>query len=124
MFRQKFPVFLGKNIIRHGGDVHRCAQPFAQLQHQRRLAAADRAADANREGALIEVAIQRQFALVKMAGRIRVIVRVAVAAMRMEMEQQICFHKIINFGTSANTAGPARLARDPATAKFAPDRQA
>ena len=50
-------------------------RPQTKLQHQRRLAAAHRPAHADGEGALVEVAIQRQFAFVKMAGVIRVFVR-------------------------------------------------
>ena len=61
-------------------------QPFAQLQHQRRLAAAHRAADADGESAPVEVAVQRPFALVEMAGAVGVVVRVTVAVVRMEVK--------------------------------------
>jgi hypothetical protein len=50
------------------------------LQHQRRLAAAHRTTDTNRESALTEVAIQRKIAFVEMAGVIVVLVSVSMRA--------------------------------------------
>ena len=58
------------------------AQPPAQLQHQRGFAAADRAADADREGAPAEIAVERQVALVKMAGMIGMWMAIAVVWMK------------------------------------------
>ena len=65
---QKFAVFLRKNVIRDGGDIARFAKAFAQLQHQSCFSAADGPANAHGEGALIEIAIERAFAVVEMAG--------------------------------------------------------
>ena len=47
---------------------HAVAQRAAQREHQRGLAAADRAADADRERAAREVAASRRLALVEVAG--------------------------------------------------------
>jgi hypothetical protein len=67
-----------------------CAQVPAQSQQQRRLAAAHGSADADGEGALVEVAAQGLFALVKMAGVIKVFVGVIMA---MLVAVRMCSHK-------------------------------
>ena len=86
VLRQKFAVFLRENIIRHGGDASSFAQAFAKLQHQRRLAAAHRPPDTNGECPLIEIAIVREFAVMKMARIIRV--RMTISAVGMKMKEQ------------------------------------
>src|SRR6186713_2517923 len=58
--RQEFAVFLREDVVRDRGDVHPVAQLEAELKHQRSLAAAHRAADADRERAPREVAVERQ----------------------------------------------------------------
>jgi hypothetical protein len=79
MFGQELAVFPCKNVVRHRGDFEAFAQPPAQLQHQRGFPAAHRAADADRERTPVEIAIERQVALVKMTGFVGVPMRVPVA---------------------------------------------
>ena len=87
VFRQKLAVFLSENVVRHCRDVHFLTQPFAELKHQGGLPAADWPADANSEGAFLEIAVERQFAIVKMSGVIGMCVRVAVAVVRMKVKK-------------------------------------
>src|SRR5579859_6046583 len=83
MFRQKLAVFLGENVIGHGGNTHGFAEPPTKLQHQRGLATAHRAAHANRESPHVKVAVERAFAVVKMSGMISMLVYMSFAAMGM-----------------------------------------
>ena len=46
---EELAILPREDVVGHGGEVHAVAQPAAQLQHQRRLAAADRPADADGE---------------------------------------------------------------------------
>ncbi len=78
---EEFAIFFGENIVGDCGDAHGTAEAEAKLEHQGCFAAADRTADADGEGALAEIPVQGQGALVEMA---RVIgVGMAMAMMRM-----------------------------------------
>src|SRR5215469_2980921 len=85
VFREKFPVFFGKNIIGHGRDTYGFTQPLAELQHQRGLTAADRTADSNGECAPSEIAINGEFAVMKATRAIRV--SMAISVMRMKVKE-------------------------------------
>src|SRR4051812_24490040 len=86
MLGQKLAVFLRKNIVRDRRDAYFFPQPFAKLEHQRRLAAADRTTNTHCERALIEITVAGQFTVVKMAGAIGM--RMAVSAVSMKMKEQ------------------------------------
>ena len=75
---EKLAVFLRENVVCDGGDFVRLAELAAKLEHKSGLAAADGATDADGKRAPMEVAIQREIALVKMPGVIQVFVRVSV----------------------------------------------
>jgi hypothetical protein len=69
MFREKFAIFLRENVVGNGSDVPRFAEAFAELKHQGSFSAPDWPANPYGEGALIEIAVERMFAIVKMAGK-------------------------------------------------------
>src|ERR1700722_9768496 len=58
VLREELTVLPRENVIRNCGDAHRFPQSSAELQHQGRLSAAYRSADANGERALVEVTIK------------------------------------------------------------------
>ena len=93
------------------------AQRAAEREHQRRLAAAHRPADAHRERALRVVAVQRLVALVKQAGVQPVLVGVAVLAVvgvLTVVVMGVANHRVLrssDSGTGASRAGRADLAR-------------
>ena len=107
MLRQKLRIFPGENVVGHGGNIHGRPQPQAKLQHQSRLAAADRPADADGEGPLVKIAVKRPFAFVKMAGLVRVIVMVAVAPVGMEMQVEIFKHCLVLVLPARGASPPA-----------------
>ena len=77
---EKFAVFFGENVVRDGGDAEAVAEMAAELEHEGGFAAADGAAHADGEGALGEVAVEREIAIVEVTGVIQVFVGVAVIA--------------------------------------------
>ncbi len=77
---QKLSVLFGENVIRHGGDVQLFAEALTELQHQCGLAAAHGPADADGEGALVEVSIKGRITFVKVPGVLEMFVRVTVVA--------------------------------------------
>jgi hypothetical protein len=93
MFRQELGVFFGENVIGYNGDARFFPQRAAKLEHQGGLPTAHRSADTNREGTLAEIAVERQLALLEVTGMVRMVVRVAVAVVRVKMEKEICCHR-------------------------------
>lgn len=86
MFGKKLAVFFCKNVVGDGSDVDCFAQPFAKLEHQRGFTTADGSADADGERALIKIAVNRHFAIVKMARAVGM--RMAVAILGMNVKEQ------------------------------------
>ena len=86
---EEFAVFLCEDVVGDGGDAVLIAEMFAELEHEGGFAAADRAADANGEGALREITTERRVTFVKVAGMIEVLVSVAVVAVRMGMRMMV-----------------------------------
>ena len=75
---QKLAVLPREDVVRHDREAHAIPQAATKREHERRLAAAHRPADAHREGALAEVARERAVALVKPPRVFQVLVRVPV----------------------------------------------
>ena len=106
----------------------RAAQRLAEREHQRRLAAADRAADADGEAARRVVARERRVALVKQPGVLVMLVRVRMSGL-MHVRSAIqavgpAFRSgVSTTETAANTADRATLARDRSAATSAPRRR-
>jgi hypothetical protein len=75
---QKLRVFFRENVVRHDRDVVRRAQKTAELQHQRRLSAADGAADPDRERALLVVALFQRLAFAEQPRMRPVLMRMRV----------------------------------------------
>jgi hypothetical protein len=67
------------------------------LEHQRGLAAADRAANTHRECALVKIPVEGQLALVKISGMAGVFVRMLTTAMGMEVQTEIFQHDLVLF---------------------------
>jgi hypothetical protein len=80
---QEFAVFAGEDVVGDGGQCEAIAQVAAELEHERGFPAADRAADADGEGAAGEVAGPGLVAEVEVSGMIEVLVGVSRAAVRM-----------------------------------------
>jgi len=80
---EKLAVFLRKNVVRHGRNVHPVAQFLAKRQHQRGFAAAHRPAHAHGECALAEVARQRLLAVMKTPWLIQRLMSVAARPVMM-----------------------------------------
>lgn len=80
MADQELGVLAGEDVVGDGAEVQLIAEGEAQLEHECGLAAADGAADADGEGAAVEVAVERGLALVEVAGVLEVFVGVAVTA--------------------------------------------
>ena len=72
--RQELAVFSCKDVIGNGGNTQPRSQLAAELKHQRRLSAAHRATDSDREGALLEIPIARQLTFMKVTRMIEVLV--------------------------------------------------
>ena len=68
ILHEEFAVLFREDVVRDRADAHALAQLLAELEHQRRLAAAHRAAHADGERAPTEVARQGLLALVKLSG--------------------------------------------------------
>ncbi len=64
---QKLGVFFRENVVGHRAERVAVAQGPTEREHQRGLAAADGAADADGEGALLVIAVQGLVAFVKEA---------------------------------------------------------
>ena len=60
MAHEELGVFFREDVVGHDREVVLVAQETAQREQQRRLAAADRAADADRERARAVVALERR----------------------------------------------------------------
>jgi len=80
--REKFTILFREDVIRHGGEAHAVAQFQAKLEHERCLAAADRAADADGESTPAEVAVEWEVAFVEVTGVVEALMRVTVVVMR------------------------------------------
>lgn len=78
MADQEFPVLAGEDIVGDGAQAEAITQGEAQLQHQRGLPTAHRAADPNREGPSREIAVQGLIPQMKMPGMIEVLVGMPV----------------------------------------------
>ena len=76
---QELGVLPREDVVGHDARLCVVAQRAAERQQQRRLAAADRAADADRERARPVVARDRRVALVEQTGVVVVFVRVRPA---------------------------------------------
>ena len=75
---QEFTVLAGEDIIGDCCDTDSILQLQAQLEHQCGFATPDGAADPDGEGTALEIAVQRQFALIEMPGMIQVLVGMTV----------------------------------------------
>ena len=77
IFGEELPILLGEDVVGDRGDAHALAQPFAKLEHQRRLPAADRATHTHGERALLEISIQRTVSIVEVSGVFEMLARFA-----------------------------------------------
>jgi hypothetical protein len=112
---QELGVFAREDVVGDDAEAVGAAKLLAERQHQRGLAAADRAADADREAARRVVARERHVALVKESGVFVMFVR-----MRMSGLMHMCASTI---ETTSNTNDRAALATDRSAAISAPRRR-
>ncbi len=111
---QEFAVLFGEDVVGHGGNVHFVAKESAELEHECGFSASYGSANTNREGALLEIAVQRQIAFVKVAGVIEMLVGMAVVGMGMEKEAHI------NFGKDVSRDDPGFPGKGRSKARFEP----
>ena len=78
---EKLGVLAREDVVGDDAEAVRVAQRAAEREHQRRLAAADGPADADREAARAVVARDRRVALVEEAGVIVMFVRVRMSGL-------------------------------------------
>src|SRR4029077_19225961 len=78
---EKLRVLAREDVVGDDAEAVRAAQPLAEREHQRGLAAADRSSDADGEAARRVIARQRHIALVKEAGVIVMFMRVRMSGL-------------------------------------------
>jgi hypothetical protein len=82
---EEFAIFFSENVVGDSGDAEAITEMAAELQHEGRLPATNRPAHAHGKSAMGEVAMEREFAMMKMTGVIEVFVSVAVITVRMRV---------------------------------------
>jgi hypothetical protein len=105
--REKLSVFAREDVVRHHAEAQRFAERTTQREQQRSLATPDRATDADRERALIEVAQLRCVTLFVAAGMMPMLVRVIVS--NVVAHGAPSSGRVVNRGDRASLA-PARRA--------------
>jgi hypothetical protein len=80
MAMQKLGVLAREDVVRHDAEAHRVAKSAAQSEQERRLAAADRSADAYRECTVLVAPWPRRFAIAEESTMGRVGVPMSVGA--------------------------------------------